>query len=31
LPGQRFVDVADGSVTLAMPASLWFCTALDTF
>jgi uncharacterized protein (TIGR00369 family) len=31
LLGLRFVDVAEGSVTLAMPASLWFCTAFGTF
>jgi uncharacterized protein (TIGR00369 family) len=31
LLGLRFVEVAEGSVTLAMPASLWFCTAFGTF
>jgi uncharacterized protein (TIGR00369 family) len=31
LLGVRFVDVAEGSVTLAMPASLWFCTGFGTF
>ena len=31
LLGLRFVDVAEGSVTLAMPASLWFCTGFGTF
>jgi uncharacterized protein (TIGR00369 family) len=31
LLGLRFADVAEGSVTLAMPASLWFCTAFGTF
>jgi len=31
LLGLRFVDVAEGIVTLAMPASLWFCTGFGTF
>jgi uncharacterized protein (TIGR00369 family) len=31
LLGLRFVDVAEGTVTLAMPASLWFCTGFGTF
>ena len=31
LLGLRFVDVAEGSVTIAMPASLWFCTGFGTF
>jgi uncharacterized protein (TIGR00369 family) len=31
LLGLRFVEVAEGSVTLAMPASLWFCTGFGTF
>jgi uncharacterized protein (TIGR00369 family) len=31
LLGLRFLDVAEGSVTLAMPASLWFCTGFGTF
>ena len=31
LLGLRFVDVTEGSVTLAMPASLWFCTGFGTF
>jgi uncharacterized protein (TIGR00369 family) len=31
LLGLRIVDVAEGSVTLAMPASLWFCTGFGTF
>jgi uncharacterized protein (TIGR00369 family) len=31
LLGLRFVDVAEGDVTLAMPASLWFCTGFGTF
>ena len=29
--GLRFVEVAEGVVTLAMPASLWFCTGFGTF
>lgn len=29
--GLRFEDVAEGSVSLAMPASLWFCTGFGTF
>jgi uncharacterized protein (TIGR00369 family) len=31
LLGLRFIDVDEGRVTLAMPASLWFCTAFGTF
>ena len=31
LLGLRFVEAAEGSATLAMPASLWFCTAFGTF
>ncbi|MGZ8635825.1 MAG: PaaI family thioesterase [Actinomycetota bacterium] len=31
LLGLRFVEVAEGSVTLAAPASLWFCTGFGTF
>lgn len=31
LLGLRFADVAEGSVTVAMPASLWFCTGFGTF
>jgi uncharacterized protein (TIGR00369 family) len=31
LLGLRFIDVAEGSVSLAMPASLWFCTGFGTF
>jgi uncharacterized protein (TIGR00369 family) len=31
LLGLRFVDVVEGSVTLATPASLWFCTGFGTF
>jgi uncharacterized protein (TIGR00369 family) len=31
LLGLRFVEVAEGGVTLAMPASLWFCTGFGTF
>jgi uncharacterized protein (TIGR00369 family) len=31
LLGLRFVEVVEGSVTLAMPASLWFCTGFGTF
>jgi uncharacterized protein (TIGR00369 family) len=31
LLGLRFVDVGEGSVTLAATASLWFCTAFGTF
>jgi uncharacterized protein (TIGR00369 family) len=31
LLGLRFEDAAEGSVTLAMPASLWFCTGFGTF
>ena len=31
LLGLRFVEVAESSVTLAMPASMWFCTGFGTF
>jgi uncharacterized protein (TIGR00369 family) len=31
LLGLRFVEAAEGSVTLAAPASLWFCTGFGTF
>jgi uncharacterized protein (TIGR00369 family) len=31
LLGLRFVEVTEASVTLAMPASLWFCTGFGTF
>jgi uncharacterized protein (TIGR00369 family) len=31
LLGLRFVDVAEGTVTIAAPASLWFCTGFGTF
>jgi uncharacterized protein (TIGR00369 family) len=31
LLGLRFVEVAEGSVALARPASLWFCTGFGTF
>ena len=31
LLGLRFLEVAEGSVTIAMPASLWFCTGFGTF
>lgn len=31
LLGLRFLEVAEGAVTLAMPASLWFCTGFGTF
>jgi uncharacterized protein (TIGR00369 family) len=31
LLGLRFVDVSEGSVTIAAPASLWFCTGFGTF
>ncbi len=31
LLGLRFVEVGAGNVTLAMPASLWFCTGFGTF
>jgi uncharacterized protein (TIGR00369 family) len=31
LLGIRFVDVAEGMVTIAAPASLWFCTGFGTF
>jgi uncharacterized protein (TIGR00369 family) len=31
LLGLRFVEVAERSVTLAMPASLWFCTGFGMF
>ena len=31
LLGLRFVDVVEGSVTLAAPASLWFCNGFGTF
>ncbi len=31
LLGLRFVEVAASSVTLAMPASMWFCTGFGTF
>jgi uncharacterized protein (TIGR00369 family) len=31
LLGLRFVEVAEGTVTLGMPASPWFCTGFGTF
>jgi uncharacterized protein (TIGR00369 family) len=31
LLGLRFLDVAEGVVTISMPASLWFCTGFGTF
>jgi uncharacterized protein (TIGR00369 family) len=31
LLGMRFVDVAEGTVTIAAPSSLWFCTGFGTF
>jgi uncharacterized protein (TIGR00369 family) len=31
LLGLRFVDVAEGMVTITAPASLWFCTGFGTF
>jgi uncharacterized protein (TIGR00369 family) len=31
LLGLRFLDVAEGSVMLGMPASRWFCTGFGTF
>jgi uncharacterized protein (TIGR00369 family) len=31
LLGLRFLEAAEGSVTLAAPASLWFCTGFGTF
>jgi uncharacterized protein (TIGR00369 family) len=31
LLGLRFVEVAEGTVTLGMPASTWFCTGFGTF
>jgi uncharacterized protein (TIGR00369 family) len=31
LLGLRFVEVAEGRVPLAAPASLWFCTGFGTF
>ena len=31
LLGLRFLDVAEGTVTIAAPASLWFCTGFGTF
>jgi uncharacterized protein (TIGR00369 family) len=31
LLGLRFVEAAEGSATLGMPASLWFCTGFGTF
>jgi uncharacterized protein (TIGR00369 family) len=31
LLGLRFVDVAEGAVTISAPASLWFCTGFGTF
>jgi acyl-CoA thioesterase len=31
LLGLRFMEAADGRAKLAMPASLWFCTAFGTF
>jgi uncharacterized protein (TIGR00369 family) len=31
LLGLRFIEVAEGTVTVAMPASLWFCTGFGTF
>ncbi len=29
--GLRIHDVAEGTVTITMPASLWFCTGFGTF
>jgi len=31
LLGLRFIDVTEGTVTIGMPASLWFCTGFGTF
>jgi uncharacterized protein (TIGR00369 family) len=31
LLGLRFVEVAESTVTLVMPASMWFCTGFGTF
>ncbi len=31
LLGLRFVEVTEGSVAIAMPASTWFCTGFGTF
>ena len=31
LLGLRFVEASEGHATLAMPASLWFCTGFGTF
>lgn len=31
LLGMRFVEVAEGEVTIAAPAALWFCTGFGTF
>jgi uncharacterized protein (TIGR00369 family) len=31
LLGLRFVEVAESNVTIAMPASMWFCTGFGTF
>jgi uncharacterized protein (TIGR00369 family) len=31
LLGLRFVEASEGRATLAMPASLWFCTGFGTF
>jgi uncharacterized protein (TIGR00369 family) len=31
LLGVRFLDAAEGGVTLVMPASLWFCTGFGAF
>jgi uncharacterized protein (TIGR00369 family) len=31
LLGLRFVEVSEGSVAIAMPASTWFCTGFGTF
>lgn len=31
LLGLRFLEVAEGTVTIAMPASQWFCTGFGTF
>lgn len=31
LLGLRFIEAAEGAVTLSMPASLWFCTGFGTF
>jgi uncharacterized protein (TIGR00369 family) len=31
LLGLRFLEASEGTVTLAMPASLWFCTGFGTF